>query len=231
MTLYGIGLGPGDPELVTLKAARILKTCPIIFTVMSSNVTDSVSEGIVGGLEPEGKLVRLTFAMSNDREKRRRMIEDNARIIVEHLKEYGDCAYTTLGDALSYSTFGHVLPIVRAALPEAEIEIVPGITSWSTLAAETGVVLAENREILRIVPSFTADMADKVDFPKNSSTVLLKTYRTRKALLDRLEREEGVEVVYGENLTREGAFTTTSLGDIAGREENYLSLMLVKKKG
>ena len=119
---------------------------------------------------------------------------------------------------------------MKQALPDARVEIVPGITSWSTLAAETGVVLAENREVLRIIPSFAPDMADTLDFPTNSTTVLLKTYHSRKALLERLAREEDVQVVYGEHLAREGAFTTSNVADIEGRQETYLSLMLVKKR-
>ena len=107
----------------------------------------------------------------------------------------------------------------------------PGITSWSTLAAQSGSVLVENRDILKVVPSFSEDMAEKIVFEKNTSTVLLKTYKSRNRLIERLKNEDNVDFVYGENLTREGEYVTSDLNEVAKRPENYLSLMLVRKKG
>ena len=115
-------------------------------------------------------------------------------------------------------------------LPEVCVDIVPGITSWSTLAAQSGSVLVENRDILKVVPSFSEDMAEKIVFEKNTSTVLLKTYRSRNRLIERLKSEDNVDVVYAENLTREGEYVTRDLDEVAKRPENYLSLMLVRKK-
>lgn len=229
-TLYGVGIGPGDPELMTLKAARLLKTCPVVFTVISANVDESVSERAVRSLDPSGEIIRLAFSMSKDREVRRRVVEENARKVIERLAKGQDCVYATLGDTLSYSTFGYVLPLVKAALPDVNVDIVPGITSWSTLAARAGVVLAENGDVLKVVPSFRKETAENLVFTPGTSTVLLKTYRSRRALLDRLRKEKDVDVVYGENLTRGGEFVATSLDDIEAREETYLSLMLVRKR-
>ena len=225
---YGIGLGPGDPELLTLKAARILRSCDVIFTVVSANVQDSVSENIVKPLHPKGRIVRLVFSMSKDREKRRQQVQENADTIAAELKQGHSCVCTTLGDALSYSTFGYVLPLLRKAIPGLSIEIVPGITSWSTLAARAGEVLVENRQNLRVIPSFTEDMAEKIVLEPDTTHVLLKTYRSRNALLARLRREKDIEVFYGEKLTQEGEFLSTSLDEIEKRPDTYLSLMLVK---
>ncbi len=227
---YGISLGPGDPELVTLKAARILKSCDVIFTVISTNVQDSTSEHIVSTLAPRGRIVRLSFSMSMDREKRQQTVRENAASIAAELQQGHSCAFATLGDALSYSTFGYILPLLRKAIPNLRTEIVPGITSWSTLAAQCGHVLVENREQLHVIPSFTSDMADNLVFEPGVSHILLKTYRSRKALLTRLRTEKDIEVIYGERLTQEGEFLSTSLDEIAARPDTYLSLMLVRKK-
>ena len=75
------------------------------------------------------------------------------------------------------------------------------------------------------------NMAEKIVFEENTSTVLLKTYRSRNRLVERLKSEDNVDFVYGENLTREGEYVTSDLNEVAKRPENYLSLMLVRKKG
>ena len=110
------------------------------------------------------------------------------------------------------------------------MEIVPGVTSFATLAAKAKTVLVENGEQLRVIPSFRSDMAESLDFPKGSTTILLKTYHSRAALLDRLAREENVEVLYGEHLTMEGQTLLTDPDAIRERPEEYLSLIMVKKQ-
>ncbi|MDO5538093.1 MAG: precorrin-2 C(20)-methyltransferase [Desulfovibrionaceae bacterium] len=228
-TFYGVGIGPGDPELVTLKAARLIRSCEVIFTVVSAHVSESVSEDVVRALEPKGRIVRLTFSMSRDRAERDRQFAVNAGLIAAELKEGRDCVFATLGDTLSYSTCGYMLPLLKEAVPGLRAEIVPGITSWSALAARAGTVLVENRESLRVVPSFTKDMAETIAFEPGCATVLLKTYRSRAALTERLRREK-CDVLYGENLTQQGEFLTTDLDEIDARDENYLSLMVVRPK-
>ena len=228
-TLYGLGIGPGDPELVTVKAARLLKNCDVVFTVISSHVSSSTSEDVVRFYEPKGRIERLVFTMSRVREEREAQVRSNAERIIAELRAGKNCAFATLGDTLSYSTFGYILPYVKQALPCARIEIVPGVTSWSTLAARAGKVLAENKESLRVIPAFTKDMADKIVFEPDTATILLKTYKSRSALTARLRREN-VDVLYGENLTQEGEFLSESLDEIDARKENYLSLMLVRTR-
>ncbi len=227
---YGIGIGPGDPELITLKAARLIRSCDVVFTVISAHVDESVSERAVRAMEPSGRVERLVFSMSRDWEKRRRQVRENAERIAAELNQGRDCCYATLGDTMSYSTCGYVLPLLKELVPGFRYEIVPGVTSWSALAARAGQVLAEHREELRVVPSFTADMAEKLVLEPGTATVLLKTYRSRTAIIERLRRED-CDVLYGENLTREGEFVRRDLDEIAARDENYLSLMLLRPRG
>ena len=163
-------------------------------------------------------------------EVRAAQVQANADAIITELKAGRDCAFATLGDAMTYSTFGYVLEIIREAIPGVELEIVPGITSFATLTAKAGTVLVENGEQLRVIPSFKSEMAETLDFPKGSTTILLKTYRSRKALVERLRREENVEILYGEHLAMEGQTLLTDLDAVADRPEEYLSLIMVKKQ-
>lgn len=73
-------------------------------------------------------------------------------------------------------------------------------------------------------------MADSIEFPEGSSTVLLKTYHSRGALIERLRKEKDLDVVYGENLTMEGEFISRDLDEIAARPDAYFSLMLVRHR-
>lgn len=228
--LYGVGIGPGDPELITLRAARVIRACDVIFTVISANVSQSVSENVVNSLTPSGRVIRLSFSMSRDRAVRDAVVAANAQAVIDELAAGRDCAYTTLGDTLTYSTYGYILTLVRKALPDVETETVPGVTSFATLAARGQAVLVENTESLRVVPSFRADMTESLTFEPGTSTILLKTYRSRHALIERLRHEPDIEVLYGENLTMDGEFLSRDLDEIDTRPENYLALMLVRKK-
>ena len=227
--LYGIGIGPGDPELLTLKGARILAECDVIFTVISQHVSESVSGAVVEAVRPRGRVERLTFSMSRDPAERQAMLAANAQRIADELGQGRTCAYTTLGDTLTYSTYGYMLKILRQTLPGLEVETVPGVTSFATLAARADAVLVENTEDLRVVPAFKASMAESIEFPKGSSTVLLKTYRSRNALIRRLRQEKDLKVLYGERLTMEGEFISRDLDEIEARPECYFSLMLVRR--
>lgn len=228
--LYGIGVGPGDPELLTLKGARILRSCDVIFTVISAHADDSVSESIVLSVAPSARIQRLVFSMSRDKAEREAVVAANAARIIAELEAGRAVAFTTIGDPMTYSTYGYILAIVRQALPDIAVETVPGITSYSTLTARTGSILVENTETLRVIPAFKAKDAETISFPKGTSTVLLKTYRSRAALIARLRQEPDIEVLYGENLTRRDEFFSRDLDEIAARPECYLSLMLVRHK-
>lgn len=228
--LYGVGIGPGDPRYLTLRAADVLRSADVIFTVISRNASSSVSRSVVESLRPRGEIRLQMFSMSRDRATREAQVQANADAIIDELRAGRDCAFATLGDAMTYSTFGYVLDRIRKAIPGVEVEIVPGVTSFATLAAKAETVLVENGEQLRVIPSFRSDMAESLDFPKGSTTILLKTYRSRAALLDRLAREENVEILYGEHLTMEGQTLLTDPDAIRERPEEYLSLIMVKKQ-
>lgn len=228
--LFGVGIGPGDPRYLTLRAAEVLRDVAVVFTVISQNAADSVSRSVVESLNPQGEIRLLVFSMSRDTAVRSAQVAANAEAILDVLRTGRDCAFATLGDAMTYSTFGYILDIIRAEIPELELEIVPGITSFATLSAKAEQVLVENGEQLRVIPSFRSEMADTLDFPRHSTTILLKTYRSRKALLQRLEREEGIEIVYGERLGMDDQFLSRDRDEIAARPETYLSMIMVKKQ-
>ncbi len=229
-TLFGVSIGSGDPKYLTLRAVEVLKEVDVIFTVISQNAQSSVSLDVVNSTNPKGEVRLQTFSMSKDTAVRFAKVQENADEILTCLQQGKNCAFATLGDALTYSTFGYILKILQAALPNISVEIVPGITSFATLAAKSGNILVENKEMLRVIPSFTAEDAQHLSFPEKSTTILLKSYRSRQALIERLRQEEAIEVTYGEHLGMENEIILHELDHIQERKDTYFSLMMVKKK-
>jgi len=110
-TLYGIGVGPGDPELLTLKAARVLKTVAVVFAASSSKNDHSIAQAIVAPhLRPGAAITRLPFPMTRDRAALDAAWQANAAAMADVLAAGRDAAFITLGDPLLYSTFGYILP-------------------------------------------------------------------------------------------------------------------------
>lgn len=231
--LYGVGIGSGNPEYLTLKAYRTIKEADTVFTVISKNASDSVSKAVVEYTEPKGKTELLTFSMAKDKTVREKQVSDNAAKILAELEQGKNVAFATLGDAMTYSTFGYIYAIIKEKYPDIDIEIIPGVNSFTTLAAVSKTVLAENRESLHIVPSFREEDVEHAEFPENSTTILLKTYRSRKALIERLKKEKErcphLQVIYGEHLGLEGQKLAFSLEEIERIPETYLSMIMVKK--
>lgn len=229
-TFYGVGIGPGNPEYLTLRAAAVLRDVDVVFTVTGPNTEKSISESVVHSLgKLKGVIVPLLFTMSRDQEVRQLQIFNNAMKIAAELEQGKSCAFATLGDAMTYSTFGYILEILKTHLPELKTEVVPGITSYCTLSSLSQTVLVENGEHLRVIPAFRPEMVDQLEFPSGSTTILMKTYRSRNALIRRILQESDVNIVYGERLGMPDEFISFDGEEILSRPEEYLSLMMVKK--
>lgn len=229
-TLYGVGIGPGDPEQITLRAASILRSVDVIFTVDSPNGDTSISRSVVESLSPlKGRIEPLFFTMARDPAVRAAQEQTNAAAMTAELAKGRNCAFATLGDPMTYSTFSAMLRLVQAALPTIAVEVAPGITSFAMLAARSCESLTEKTGALRVMPAFKPELVDKMEFPPKTTTVLLKTYRGRDALFARLAKDEDATIVYGERLGMAGEFLTRDRNAMKERPEQYLSLMLIKK--
>ena len=123
--LYGVGIGPGDPQYLTLRAADVLRSVDVVFTVISPNASNSVSQSVVDYLQPRGEVRLQVFSMSRDKTIREEQVRANAEAIIAELRAGHDCAFATLGDAMTYSTFGYVLEIIRKAIPNLDLKSSP----------------------------------------------------------------------------------------------------------
>jgi precorrin-2/cobalt-factor-2 C20-methyltransferase len=149
--LVGVGVGPGDPELLTLKALRVLREARTVFVPTTPGSGTGRAEAVVTDHVPSERVVPLAFAMSDTRARESNW-EQAATKVVASLRYGGTTAFATLGDPNLYSTFTHLCETVRRLLPELTVETVPGITAMQALAAHSGTVLAEGSERLTLLP-------------------------------------------------------------------------------
>ena len=155
-TLIGVGVGPGDPELLTLKAARLLREADVVFAPSTSLDRESRAEQIVlAATEVQPR--RLVFALEDQggvTAERAAAWDAAARTVLGAFEAGAQTvAFVTLGDPNVYSTFGYLAQTVAGLDAEIRTESVPGITAMQDLAARADVRLAEGREPLTLVPA------------------------------------------------------------------------------
>ncbi|MCW4005329.1 MAG: precorrin-2 C(20)-methyltransferase [Candidatus Bathyarchaeota archaeon] len=153
----GIGVGPGDPELLTVKAVKALKTADVICVPKPHEDKPSMALGMIKPVLRERRtppqLLELVFPMSKDELNVKKLWTKNAAIIAESTKAGKTLAFITLGDPMLYSTFLYLYERLKETHPELELEIIPGVTSVTAAAASARLPLAEKDEVVAIVPS------------------------------------------------------------------------------
>lgn len=155
MRLIGVGMGPGDPELVTVKAVRVLREADLVVVpVMSADEVGRAEATVLAHLDHD-RVQRLVFAL-DDRggatPDRVQAWDAAADVVAEALRSSGSVAFATIGDPNVYSTFTYLADAVRERLPDVVVETVPGITAMQALAARSGTVLCEGAESLALLP-------------------------------------------------------------------------------
>ena len=203
--LFGIGVGPGDTELLTLKAAKVLETVPVIFSPKSSKEKESIALSIVRPiLEKRDDYKRLMivapiFPMIEDKSELEKIWDSAAEMIAQYLDSGRDVAFITLGDTSVFSTYSYVQ---KRLIDDYEIETIPGITSFTACAATRNKALVEQNQILTIVPKIDDRLGQVLEY--SDSIVLMKASRNTAELEDTIEQKERNKEIYSvQNCTRE----------------------------
>lgn len=230
--LYGVGVGPGDPELLTLKAVRALKAADVIAVPKSKEESDSIALSIVKRSVDllNKETVELIFPMTKDKEVLIKAREDAAATIADRLKAGKNVVCITLGDPLFYSTFSYLIPLVWEKLPQAEIKIIPGISSVMASAAAAIVPLAEANERLAVIPA-TYEPEKIRDILNDFDTIVLmkvnKVFDKVLGLLSELGLKD--KAVFVERCGGESQRIVKNLDSLKGKRLDYLSMVIVKK--
>ncbi len=226
--LYGVGVGPGDPELITPKAVRVLREAEVIFAPKSRGVKKSRALSVVEHLLKGKIIVELEFPMTRSKEiLRRSWVEAVGRIYAE-LEKGKDAAFPTIGDPLFYSTFVHVAEKMKETHPNVEIKAIPGVTSLSACSADLVVPLGIEREKIAIIPaSYGVD--DLRPLRKAFDViVLLKVSRHYRAVVERLEEAGLVDKAVVLERCGEGGAKTYSVREKSGKDLDYFSTIIVR---
>jgi precorrin-2/cobalt-factor-2 C20-methyltransferase len=231
--LYGIGVGPGDPELMTVKAIAVLRQADVVYTASSTKNRHSLAVQAAQTYLPANTPVKLlAFPMSRDRMVLSRAWEENARTIAEDLAGGKTAAFLTLGDCLTYSTWGYLARNIERIAPEIEMRAVPGITSYQAAAARINRPLVEGEESLLLVSGVEGGSRFKRMRGSSENVVFLKAYKNVADIAETL-----TECGYGKGsvgVVNCGLADERIISDItefAAHDPNYWTLILARRNG
>lgn len=236
--LIGIGVGPGDPELLTVKAVKAIQNADIIMCPASKEDRSSIAFSIVSSLIDETKnqeIIKLIFPMTKDRDILELTWKKNAEIMAEKVLSGKNVVYLTVGDPYLYSTWIYMHREIEKKYPELRVSVIPGIVSMFTFASKVGVSIAEGAEKVAIIPScYNLDTVKEI--AKNSeSLIFLKDGRYFDQVVDLL-KESGFPdnsiFAIGQDLgTDKEIIRKLTLGEVNDDTltSKYFSILVVKR--
>jgi precorrin-2/cobalt-factor-2 C20-methyltransferase len=233
-TFYGIGIGPGDPDLITAKGVAILGVCPHIFVPKASDKAESLALTVARKhIGPSARIHEIVFPMTSDRTELDSKWEAAANAVADVLETGADACFLTLGDTFLYSTYIYLLRALRNRIPGLNVVTVPGITSFSAAAAIAEFPVGEAKKPVTIVP--TADDLDEVRRAVSSdgAVILMKIGKRLGRILSVLEELDALDrSVFLSHVGMENQRVETDLSALKGAssEAGYLSIILVRAK-
>lgn len=153
--LVCIGCGPGDPELLTVKAVKAIQSAEVIACPTAKEGKPSIALSVVESLIDKSKnleIVNLVFPMVKDKETLESTWENNTKILAQKVHEGKKVVYLTVGDPYLYSTWIYLHRELQTKHPEIKISVIPGIVSMFTFASKVGISLAEGAETMAVIP-------------------------------------------------------------------------------
>ncbi|KEQ57382.1 Precorrin-2 C-methyltransferase protein [Marine Group I thaumarchaeote SCGC AAA799-N04] len=236
--LIGIGVGPGDPELLTVKAVKAIQDADIIMCPASKEDRPSIALSVVDSIIDKSnnqEIIKLIFPMTKDQDVLKETWKKNAKIMAETVQSGKNVVYLTVGDPFLYSTWIYMHKDLTEKYPEMNISVIPGIVSMFTFASKVGVSIAEGAEKVAIIPS-CYDLSSVKEIAKNSeSMIFLKDGRYFDQVIDVL-KESGFPddsiFAIGQDLgTENEIIRKMTLGEVNDDTltTKYFSILVVKR--
>ncbi len=231
--IYGIGVGPGDPELLTLKAYRVLKEADTLCIPKSKTEKDSLALSIVKSIvEKDFEVVELLFPMTHDREVLRQHWDLAASRMADKAREGKNVAFITIGDPMFYSTYAYVVERFKRYHKDIPVETIPGITAFAACSSIINEPLTEAHEKLAVIPAAYGIESIRKALEDYDNVVLMKINRLYDEVAGLL-KETGLlgKAVYISRAGYPDQFYTTDIESMIGKEKDYMSIMIIRKAG
>ena len=224
-TLYGVSIGPGEPELITLKAMNIISNSRYIATP-HTGTGDSLALSIVSqAIDLSDKeIMKLEFPMTKDKDILAKSHEEAASAIADVLDTGNDVAMLNLGDVTIYSTFAYTMD--KLLEKDYNVEVIPGVTSFCASASKLKIGLTTMNEPLHIIPATGIDLREALQMP--GSKVLMKIGKSMPKLIEVLKELNLEDNVYAvENCGLENEKIYNNLDEFDGKM-GYFTIVIVK---
>jgi precorrin-2/cobalt-factor-2 C20-methyltransferase len=237
MKLFCVGCGPGDPELLTIRALNLITEADVIFVPTSKLDKPSIALSIVAKyIKETTKIINLVFPMVKDKDALKDYWKKNTLEISQMVRAGKKTLYLTVGDPSLYSTWIYIHRELKKNHKDIEIEIIPGITSIFAFAAESKISLVEGNEHLSIVPA-CYDLNKVKNTVKASDTIVfLKDGRYFDNVIEMLSDSgfgEETQIAIAQDVsTKENILEIKHLKDLKGKKQpsqKYFSIMVVKR--
>lgn len=232
-----IGCGPGDPDLLTIKAVNAIKKADIILCPTSKTGKTSMALSIISKflVDPKPKIVNLVFPMVTNKQILDESWKTNSKILLDYVLSGKNTVYITIGDPHLYSTWIYMHKKIEQQNQQIKIKVIPGITSIFTFAAKANIGIGEASDKIAIVPS-CYDLSTICELAKNCDTlVFLKDGRHFEQIIKILVKSgfpNTSKFVIGQDLdTDKEIIHKTTLGKITKDilTTKYFSIMVVKR--
>ncbi|MDR0509434.1 MAG: precorrin-2 C(20)-methyltransferase [Candidatus Methanoplasma sp.] len=225
--LYGVSVGPGDPELLTLKAKRIIEECDVVAYPVRVTGERSVALGIIGGTVDVSRkcILELVFRMSSDKEIRALDYDDAIAKLTSALEKGHRVCMITLGDAMVYSTFMRVGKEIENR--GYEIEVIPGVPSFCDGAARAKIPLMIGTEGLAVVSAAEGSDFFRTALNDFDNVVIMKAYGSMERISEEIESlDKAPDVFVVSNIGLEDQY----VGPLdKNRKYGYFTTIIVKK--
>lgn len=225
---YGVGIGPGDPELMTLKSVNIINACEVIAAPRTKSGQMLALDIAKGSCSMEGKtIVPMDFVMERDPAKRQAKYNEGVDKVAAYLDKGLDVAMVNLGDVAIYATVMYIIEILEER--GYETEMIPGITSFSAIAATLNTSLTEINEPLHIVPASAGDLDEMLELKGNK--VLMKSASQLQNTIDTLKAHNMLDkasLVANCGLPNEVVMKTIAEDEKLPTQAGYFTTLIVK---
>ena len=228
---YGIGLGPGDPELLTLKALHTIQRADCIFVPKSDSKEDSLALEIVKDYVKGKRVIEQVYPMTKDKETLNTAWLKAAEEIHTEVKNGYNVVYLTLGDPMTFSTYIYLLRHLNTMLPEKAIHTIPGITSYNAAACAANYPLLTGDEKLAVIP-IPKDVAELRSILESFDTiVMMKVAKKLDEVIQLLEDMKLSEnALFASYIGQKDAYLTCDIVSLKGSGMGYMSVLVAKRR-